>query len=398
MENSYRAQVDMGLTQEVWMQQTNINPNLWTRQGDRWFFTGEPSQFNQFGVNAPESKAFTAMMIRTSDFTNINVDGPFVVQLFGHQEHNSVFVIGPNESARQAAVEVRGNTLYVHQPVNCVAKQMDQVIIRIGLRNLNNLMVSGCGKTEGTQLYSTGLNIKATGSSNVLLSGNINLHNVTQFSNGTISVIGAYTPSLDIRDYGNGTVNVSGRVGIHSIAKSGAGNINIVGADSDSLVIDSSGSGTISIAGFANLKKVNATQASRVYLYWVNSNGIYVNVHDRARVGLAGVARNVDIETDGYSRFEGKYLRSDNTYVRTRNWSHANVSPVQKLFANSLDNSSIYFFGSPNVVSRYTMDAGIVVPVWNDASPTPAVPPASSWSWGNSRPAFTHHSSRPLYK
>ncbi|MDR3491066.1 MAG: DUF2807 domain-containing protein [Gammaproteobacteria bacterium] len=383
LDQNRSALLNSNLVFENWMQQINTDPSIWTRQGDRWFFTGEPSQFNQFGSFAPDSKTYSAMMVRATNFTNIDINGPFTVQMFGQQDHNSIFVIGPNESTRQTAVETRGNTLYIHVAPDCQNSHMDKVVIRIGLRTLHNLNVTGCAKVEATHLQSACLNIKAMGNPNILLAGHMNLGNVTQIGNGYTSVIGAYTPSLNIHNTGYGTVSVSGRVGIQNIVNSVAGKVNIIGADSNSLDIDSSGCGVVRVAGFVNLKKIIATQSSKVYVYWVNSNGIYVTLHDSARVGLAGVTCNLNVEADGTTRFEGKYLRSDNTYVRTRESSHANVSPVKKLFANSLDNSSIYFFSSPNAMSRYTLGRGIVVPVWNDAAPAPRVPPSSSWSWGS---------------
>jgi hypothetical protein len=129
----------------------------------------------------------------------------------------------------------------------------------------------------------------------------------------------------------------------------------------------------IRIAGNANLRKINTYDSSRVYLYWVSSNGIYANIHDSSRVGLGGTANNMDAEVSGTARFEGRYLRTNNVYVRTRGYSHANVNPVQKLFANAMDNSSIYFFNSPNVVSRYTTGNGIIIPIFDDSCPVPAV-------------------------
>lgn len=115
--------------------------------------------------------------------------------------------------------------------------------MRIGVNNLNQLIVNGAARVEGTDIYSSSLLLKATGEANVLLAGNINLCYVLQAGSGVVSVIGAYTPGLDIRDIGNGTVNVSGRVGVHSIVKSGCGEINIIGADSNALTIDSAGTG-----------------------------------------------------------------------------------------------------------------------------------------------------------
>lgn len=368
----YHAQVRKDLTQETWIHHVKTDPSKWRINVDSWFYTNEPSRFDQFDSNAPAGKAVTAMMVRVPNFTNINIIGPYKIQIVGRQERNSVFVLGPNNEARHTAVDVYGNTVFIHPPTECNngCSNLREVIVRIGINDLQNLTQKGSGIVEGKDITSTGLVIKSSGTSDILLSGNMNLKSVVQAGPGSISVIGAYTPNLQVYMPGNGNVNISGHVGINSVSKQGCGNLVVTGTDTDSLTIDSTGSGTTSIAGYANLKKVNVSGYSKVYLYWVNSNGIYANVNDHARLGLAGSAKDLDVEVTGYSRFEGKYLHADNIYVRTRNWSHANVSPVQKLFASAMDDSSIYFFGAPNVVSRYTTGNGIVIPIFNDTCPT----------------------------
>lgn len=372
----YNAQVRNDLSQENWVHHINLNPNVWTSCADKWFFTDEPKNFDEFETKAPASSAITAMVVRVPDFTNITVDGPYKVQIYGRQLHNSVYVLGPNDEARHTSIEIQGNTLHIHPATECTSGcgNQNNVIVRIGIHDLNGLSANGTGLIEGKEITSNGLNIKSTNSNNVLLTGNLQLNSITQTGVGTVSVIGAYSPTVDIRALGNGNVNVSGRIGIRYIMKQGAGFLNIIGADTDGLDLYSYGSGMTRIAGNVNLRKIDAYNNSRVYIYWVTSNGIYANIHDSARVGLAGAANNIDAEVSSNARFEGKYLRTNNVYVRTRGYSHANVNAVQKLFSNAMDNSSIYFFGSPNVVSRYTTSNGIVIPVFDDACPIPGAP------------------------
>ncbi len=401
----YNAQVRNDLSQENWIHHINVDPNVWTSCADKWFFTDEPRNFNEFETTAPASRAITAMVVRVPDFTNIAVDGPYKVQIYGHQLHNSVYVLGPNTEARHTSVDIRGNTLYIHPASECTGgcgNHLNNVIVRIGIHDLNGLKANGTGLIEGKEITSYGLNIKSTNSNNVLLTGNMQLNSIAQTGTGTVSVIGAYSPTVDINASGNGNVNVSGRVGVRHIMKKGTGYLNIIGADTDGLDVISYGSGLMRIAGNVNLRKINVYNTSRVYLYWVSSNGIYINVHDSARVGLAGTANNIDAEVSGTARFEGKYLRTNNVYIRTRNYSHANVHAVQKLFANAMDNSSIYFFGSPNVVSRYTMGNGIVIPVFEDACPIPAATqPVANQASFKDETAFSNYrhpySSRPKH-
>jgi hypothetical protein len=316
------------------------------------------------------------MMVRVPDFTNITIDGPYRVQIYGGQLHNSVYVLGPNEAARHTAVDINSSTLHIHPAKECAkgCGNPNDVIIRIGIHDLTNLNVNGTGMIEGKLITSSGLNIKSTGASEILLTGQMTLRRIFQGSTGRISVIGAYSPEVDIKVVNSGAVNVSGRVGIRRVIKQNSGDLTIVGADSDSLDILSSGTGVTTINGYVNLRKIDVRDSSRVYLYWVNSNGIYINLNGNARLGVAGSANNIDVEVGGNARFEGKYLRADNIYIRTSGYSHANVTPRRKLFANAMDNSSIYFFGSPNVVSRYTAGNGIIIPVFNDACPIPTGP------------------------
>jgi hypothetical protein len=361
----YQAQVRTDLVQEDWVRLMNLNPNDWTRSADRWFFTGEPHNFDQFASKAPADSAITAMMVRAPDFTNLEIAGPYRVQIYGHQQHNSVVVLGSNNDARYTAVEVQGQTLKIHPATDCRGScvNLNTVVIRIGIKELNNLVVNGTGLIEGKEINSRHLNIYETGSSQVILSGKMNLQNVIQTGTGTISIIGAYTPLMGVKVTNSGNVNISGRVGIRRILKTGTGTLHIVGADTDGLAIDSRGSGLTTVYGFINLTNVNVIDSSRVYLSNVISDGIDINVQGNSRLGLAGNAKNLGVGVDGNARFLGKYLCGENIYIRTRHSSHANVRPTQRLVANALDNSSIYVFGSPYMASRYTTGNGIVIPI-----------------------------------
>jgi hypothetical protein len=370
----YKAQVRNDMVSENWINHVTLSNETWTRNADKWFYTDEPRNFNEFESQAPVTAAVTAMMVRVPDFTNISIAGPYRVQIYGGQMHNTLYILGPNESARHVAVEIKNNSLVIHPATECgkACGNPNDVIVRIGVRELSNLVANGSGMIEGKLITSSGLTVKSMGKNEILLTGQMALRELIQGSQATISVIGAYSPELDVKVLNSGTVNISGRVGVRHIVKQSTGNLNIIGADSDGLDILSAGSGMTTINGFVNLRHIVAKDSSRVYIYWVNSNGVYIKLNGNSRIGLAGNARNMDVEVAGNARFEGKYFRADTVYVTARDYSHANVMPRQKLFANAMDNSSIYFFGSPNVVSRYTSGNAIIIPVFNDFCPLPA--------------------------
>jgi hypothetical protein len=363
-----QSQVNRNLLNETWLKRMNLDPNVWTRGSDRWFLTGEPNFTERYVETAPVSEALTTMNVRVSDFTNIQVDSQVQVQIIGQQEHNSVYLLGPNNQIRQTAVEIYNHTLYIRS-----AKDADlrKVIVRIGVRNLRQITNRGYGNIYGRDITSDNLCINSLNGGKIVLAGDMNVSKINQAGTGTVTVIGAYTPALNIRVTGNGNVNVSGRVGVRSIQNLGNCSVNIIGADTDALTIWAARNGVTSVAGYANLKKVTACDNSQVYLYWVNSNGTYVFESGNARVGLAGMTKSLNVDITGNSQFLGQFLHGQNVYVRTRDNSHANVTADEKLFAAAYDHSTIYFFGSPNIVSRFTAGYGVVIPVWNEGTSLP---------------------------
>lgn len=365
-----RTQVNSCYLHETWLQKINLDSSKWLRCADSWYRTGAPNCTERYANAAPPSSAITTMSIKVPNFTGISVNGTFQVQIVGGQMRNGVYIVGPNIETRQVSVEMHGNTLYLSQTKKC---NLNNVIVRIGICNLRSLCNRGCSRIEGKMIDSDQLAITSCGSGSILLSGQMNLTKVSQTGAGAVTIIGAHTPSLCIYAYGNGCVNICGRVGVKSIANHGSGTINILGTDTDSLVISTSGRTTTNAVGYANVKKITARDNSRVYMYWVNSCNTVVCASQHACIGLAGNAKNLNIDIQGYAQFSGQYLHGGNVYVRTRGCAHANVAADQKIFAAALDHSSIYFFGSPNIVSRYISQSGIVIPVWYDCE-LPPVP------------------------
>lgn len=354
------------LTKETWQQELDTNANVWTKGADRWFLTGDPNATELADRNAPYDASISTMRVDVPDFTNINVDGAFQVQIFGTYNPNSVYVYGPNEGVRQVVVSVRGNTLNIRQATKKAPTCMKRVIIRIGIRNLNCLTQTGIGSIEGIQVLSNDFKIISSGSGNIYLAGNVNLRRVQQSGSNTISVFGANAPTLDIKTSSTGSVNVSGNVGVKSITHHGFGDINIIGVNSDGLSIYADGKGKIGLYGHANLKEVQARDNMRVYLYQSRSASAYAYAYDHARIGVAGYVDSLYVNTFGSSRFDGRFLRAETAYVRARDSSHINVTAGNKIFASATQNASVYFFGEPKLMSQFVSGNGSVIPIWSD--------------------------------
>lgn len=352
-------------TNETWPAYVHTNPNSWVNGASRWFLTGDPNVTEQENMYAPPRAAMSTMMVQVPGFNKIKVDGPFQVQIFGTYENNSVYLYGPNAEVRQVAIEVQGDTLCVHVADKGSSK-LCNVIVRIGVANLCRLTQMGCGRIEGRQVRSAGLEINSTGSGKIFLAGDVNLRRVTQQGDGTISVFGAHTPCLDIVTAKNGGVNVSGNVGLRNITHAGCNDINIIGANGGNAKIYSEGKGKIGIAGNVNIREITAKDNTCVYGFCVRSDSLYVYESGRANVGLAGSAENLYVETSGNSKFYGRDLVAGSAYVRANSSSHINVTAREKIYAASTGSSSVYFFGSPNMLSQFLSGNGTVIPIWFD--------------------------------
>lgn len=227
--NSFvQSQIQNNLLEEHWSSQVDTTPSKWHKHGDNWLWFGEPNSLEQANRSAPYSAAMSTMMVRVPDFTRVHIDGDFQVQLDGRFQHNSVYLLGPNEEIRQVVVEVKDHSLNL----SLVEKNTDprHVIVRIAIHNLQEISQNGSGKVEGRFIKANPLVVNSNGSGDIVLAGKINVRHITQTSSGDITLLGAYAPSIRIDQTGKGSLNISGRVGVEVINHKGSGDINVLGA------------------------------------------------------------------------------------------------------------------------------------------------------------------------
>lgn len=362
-----QSQVQNNLLDEHWQSQVDTSPSKWHKHADNWLWFGEANSIEQSDRTAPYSAAMSTMMVRVPDFTRVHIDGDFQVQFDGRFQHNSVYLLGPNEEIRQIVVEVKDHSLNLHLAGTADPKH---VIVRIAIHNLQEITQNGSGKVEGRFIKANPLVINSYGSGDMILAGKINVRHITQSGTGDITLLGAYAPSLKIDSLGKGTLNISGRVGVEVINHSGSGDINILGADTNNLSIWASGSGKIGIKGIANVKQISAAGTVGIYIYRVRSTNVYIYLKDRAQLGLAGATKSLYVDARNSSSFQGSYLHSEYTYVRAREYAHVNSAGDDRVFAAADDNSSIYVIGRPSIISPYVNGNAVVIPI----EPPPATP------------------------
>lgn len=365
-------------TVENWQAAVVSDARPWVRGADRWFMTGRANATELQNRRAPYANATSTLSVRVPSFNKIKVNGDFQVQLYGTSKgHNTVHVYGPNLGVRQVIVEVQGDTLCVLQAPNA-PRLMQKVIIRIGIRDLRLLVQEGCGIIEGVNIHSGCLDLIAskTSKGNIYLSGTMNVKSVVHSGSGSINVFGAVTPYLTIRTNGRGSVNLSGNVGVSSIIHHGTADINIIGVNSDSLRILADGSGKISLNGPVCIKEIRAFGCVCVFANNVSSDAaLYVLLNNNARVGLAGRVGSLYVDASNTSSFMGRYLCATEAFVRAHDAAHVNVTAGNKIFASATQFGSIYFYGSPNVLSQFVSGNGVVMPIWGMGYVSCPVPP-----------------------
>lgn len=358
--------LNINLAREGWMRHIETDTASWTRGADAWFLTNNPNipTFSQ------ASPAFSTMNVQVPDFSTIKVNADFQVQIFGTYGPNTVYVYGPNSGVRNTVVTVNRGTLCINQDKKA-NHAIKQVVVRIGVNHLNQLIQLGRGRIEGIHLRSNALVVNSMGSGNIYLSGNMNLVKLSNTGRGCVTIMGVNSPELDIHTNGPGTTNVCGNVGVRCITHRGGSNINIIGANTNLLKINATGGGKIGINGVVSLRELKAYQSTRVYIDRVNSSQLYAYVYDKAHVGLAGYVGNVYIDAFKRACVGARNLCAASAYVRAHDRAHINIAASSKLFAAATENSSVYFFGDPGVMTQFISGDGTVFPIW---SPYPSCP------------------------
>lgn len=350
---------------ESWQHSLVSNPHPWKSGADKWFLTADANDTEELNMKAPATSAMSTMSVAVPDFNTIKVDGGFQMQIYGTSGHNSVDIYGPNAGVSSLTVDVINNGIYIHAHPDA-APDVTKVIVRIGIRNLSNLVQMGCGPIEIIQITSKDLSITSTpqSSGDIYLSGHVRLRRVSQQGRGMINVFGVDTRKLDIETCGPcGGVNLYGNVGVQSIIHHGSNDINIIGANSSSLCIFADGAGQVGVKGFVRLKKVETHDYASVYVSQTSSKLIYSDAFDCSQIGLAGSVGNLYTNTLNSTRFQGRSLCAQNVYAESRGSSHINITACNKAFATARDDSSIYFFGPSYLLTSFVKGNGAVIPI-----------------------------------
>lgn len=370
------------LGNENWEARVENDPMPWTRGAGEWFLSG-----GQRGIEMPGNSRVpvNAMEAKDLQFSNIRVNGDFRVQIYGSKNENNVYVYGPTAGVKSVLVRAKGNRLFIEQRRNA-SPFVRQVIVRIGVKQLNSLYYQGRGRIEGIRLNSDTLSVTSTGRGDMYLAGHVNLRLLENFGSGNVSIFCVDTKDLQIRSSGPGETRVSGNVGLRSIQHSGNGNLIVIGASGKNLRIDASGKGRISVNGSIAPDEIIARGWTRVYVYGINAVSLHVQAMNYSQIGLQGYAHIFNLEAQGDTYVGARDLCSDEAFVRTQGNAHVNVAAVRKIFTEASGSSSIYFYGPEDILNRFVRDNAFIMRICTTMGNCPIPQPMKIYSFRNLEP------------
>lgn len=352
------------LSKETWQSNIDTDSSKWLKGATQWFLTGDaiPAE-----VQKPPYSMMGTMHVDVPEFSRIAFNGQYKVELFSSPDKQTVYVRGFTKDIDDVDISVRGKTLHLKQRSGA-RREIKHVIVRIGVKHIDQLEQMGSGSIEAVQVFSPRLKIISRGGGPIFFRGGANIHEIVSLSSGNVTVLGAITPQLDIKSMSTGNVNISGNVGVHKIDHRGTGDINIIGANTDNLHIDATGVGKIGIDGVANVRQIKTSGRICVYLNHVATDELYAYASDKSLIGMAGDVNNLYLYATNASMIYAQSLLAHNAYARASYSAHINVTAGNKMYASATKNASVYFYGQPEVLSQFVSGNGVVIPVYRYSS------------------------------
>ena len=117
----------------------------------------------------------------------------------------------------------------------------------------------------------------------------------------------------------------------------------------------------IHLNGTMNLRELDATWSRGIQIYWINSPILTVNMDDHSSALLSGTADFANMKLIESAKLDAKYLTVKRLFVKTRGEAKAEVTAAEALNALATDDSNIYYYHQPPLLSRYYQDQGAIL-------------------------------------
>lgn len=154
------------------------------------------------------SPQVTQVPQKLGEFTGISVRGPIQLILEQTSDSQQNFLQFVESQHSPVNFSVKNNILYLQ-----AAESTQLTLVKVGVAELDQLMVDNGAAVKSSQLTSPGLSIDANTSGSIELLGIITLQQVLSSGSGSIHVQWVDSPSLRIEGSGHSQIQLAGVAG-----------------------------------------------------------------------------------------------------------------------------------------------------------------------------------------
>lgn len=117
----------------------------------------------------------------------------------------------------------------------------------------------------------------------------------------------------------------------------------------------------VRMRGVINLKKLTTSGNSCVNAMWVKSYHVKMCITDHSKVVLAGYTCTLDAALNSSSNLDATFLRANEVYIKTTDYACAKVLPIFALYGFAKNYSGIYYYKTPQFITRNGTESGNVL-------------------------------------
>jgi len=117
----------------------------------------------------------------------------------------------------------------------------------------------------------------------------------------------------------------------------------------------------IALQGQMALRELDVAQSHEVSVYWINSPLLSVYVKDAQGILLGGIAKVFNATASGNANLDARYLRANRVFIKTTDKAKATVVGLDVLNAMATQQSIIYYYAQPKLLSRSYWNQGTIL-------------------------------------
>lgn len=175
---------------------------------------------------------------------------------------------------------------------------------------------------------------------------------------GTLKLPEFDQSDLDVMASGSTDISLSGDIETLKIDKSGSGDIRIVRLESDVFRFDASGSGDLEIRGTSKEVRIDKSGSCDITWSGIDANKIIINSTGSGELGFKGASDILDVEISGSGDFKGYRFETKNLRAELHGSCDMEITVLEELDASVSGSSDLVYAGKPDIVRKDESGSG----------------------------------------